>query len=197
MGIIIDIILIAIITLSAFLGYKKGLVKLGTGLIAGIVAIIATVIIYKPVAGIIINNTTIDEKIENAIMQNTTSFIDENTQVPNEINNQIKDNILPEQAKNIAENSIYAVTLIVIFIAIKIALSIIISLMDFIANLPILKQFNEVGGIIYGLIRGILIVCICILLMGIFTKINPQNTLNENIENSYLTKIIYRNIVKF
>lgn len=197
MGIIIDIILIAIITLSAFLGYKKGLVKLGTGLIAGIVAIIATVIIYKPVAGIIINNTTIDEKIESAIMQNTTSFIEENTQVPNEINNQIKDNILPEQAKNIAENSIYAVTLIVIFIAIKIALSIIISLMDFIANLPILKQFNEVGGIIYGLIRGVLIVCICILLMGIFTKINPQNTLNENIENSYLTKIIYRNIVKF
>lgn len=197
MGIIIDVILIAIVISSAFLGYKKGLVKLGTGLIAGIVAIIATIILYRPIAGIIINNTSIDEKIENAIMQNTTSFINENTQVPNEITNQIKDEILEEQAKDISENAIYAVTSVVLFIVVKIVLSIIISLMDFIANLPILKQFDEVGGIIYGLIRGTLIVCVIVLLIGVFSKINPQNSLNENIQKSYLTKIVYKNIVKF
>ena len=36
MGILIDIILIAILIISAFLGYKKGLVKLGAKLFAGI-----------------------------------------------------------------------------------------------------------------------------------------------------------------
>ena len=44
MGIMIDIILIAIVLLSAFLGYKKGLVKLGAKLFAGIIAIIITLI---------------------------------------------------------------------------------------------------------------------------------------------------------
>jgi len=69
--------------------------------------------------------------------------------------------------------------------------------MDFIANLPILKQFNEVGGIIYGGIRGIIIVFICILLMGVITKVNPENKLNETIEDTYITKIVYKKIVKF
>lgn len=197
MGIIIDIILIAIIILSAFLGYKKGLVKLGTKLFAGIIAIIVTIAIYKPISGIIINNTTIDEKIENAIIQNTTNFIDENSQIPDIVTNQVQNEILPSEAKNIAKNVVYAITAIVLFIAVKIALSIVISLMDFVANLPILKQFNEVGGIIYGLVRGVLIVGIFILLMGVFIKINPESTLNKNIQDSYLTKKVYENIVKF
>lgn len=197
MGIIIDIILIIILLLSAFLGYKKGLVKLGTKLFAGIIAIIVTIIIYKPVSGMIINNTPIDEKIEDIIIQNTTSFINENSQVTNSITNQVKDEILPSEAANIAKNVVYAVTAIVLFIFVKIALSIIISLMDFVANLPILKQFNEVGGIIYGIVRGILIIGIVVLLMGVFTKINPESTLNNKIQNSYLTKVIYENIVKF
>lgn len=197
MGIIIDIILIAIIVLSAFLGYKKGLVKLGAKLFAGIIAIIITIIMYKPVSGMIINNTTIDEKIENAIIQNTTNFINENDKMQNGITEHVEKNVLPEQAENLSKNVVYVITALVLFIAVKIILSIIISLMDFVANLPILKQFNEIGGIIYGIVRGALIVCVCVLLIGVYTKMKPESTLNNNIQNSYLTKIIYKNIVKF
>lgn len=197
MGIIIDIILIAIIVLSAFLGYKKGLVKLGAKLFAGIIAIIITIVMYKPVSGMIINNTTIDEKIENAIIQNTTNFINENDKMQNGITEHVEKNILPEQAENLSKNVVYVITALVLFIAVKIILSIIISLMDFVANLPILKQFNEIGGIIYGIVRGALIVCVCVLLIGVYTKMKPESTLNNNIQNSYLTKIIYKNIVKF
>lgn len=197
MGIIIDIILIAIVVLSAFLGYKKGLVKLGAKLFAGIIAIIITIVMYKPVSGMIINNTTIDEKIENAIIQNTTNFINENDKMQNGITEHVEKNVLPEQAENLSKNVVYVITALVLFIAVKIILSIIISLMDFVANLPILKQFNEIGGIIYGIVRGTLIVCIYVLLIGVYTKMKPESTLNNNIQNSYLTKIIYENIVKF
>ena len=197
MGIIIDIILIAILLLSAFLGYKKGLVKLGAKLFAGIIAIIVTIIIYKPISGMIINNTSIDEKIENAIIQNTTNFINENDKMQNGITENVEKNILPEQARNLSKNVVYVITALVLFVVVKIILSIVISLMDFVANLPILKQFNEMGGIIYGMVRGGLIVCICILLMGVYVKMNPESTLNINIQNSYITKIIYENIVKF
>ena len=99
MGIVIDIILIAIVLLSTFLGYKKGLVKLGANLFAGIIAIILTLVLYRPVSDIIIKNTTIDEKIENAIIQNTTSFVNENTKdnsVTTQITNQVKNEMLPE-----------------------------------------------------------------------------------------------------
>lgn len=197
MGIVIDIILIAIILLSALLGYKKGLVKLGAKLFAGIIAIIVTIVIYKPVSGIIINNTSVYEKIEDAIIQNASNIINENEKIPNDVTNHVENNILPEQAENISKNVVYTITALVLFIVVKIILSIVISLMDFVANLPILKQFNEIGGIIYGLVRGVLIVCICILLMGVYTKIKPDSTLNNNIQNSNLTKIVYKNLVKF
>ncbi len=75
MGILIDIILIAILIISAFLGYKKGLVKLGAKLFAGIIAIIITIIIYKPVANLIINNTQLDENIKNTIIENASGLI--------------------------------------------------------------------------------------------------------------------------
>ena len=196
MGILIDIVLIAIILLSAFLGYKKWLVKLGTKLFAGIIAIIVTIIIYKPVSGIIINKTQIDEQIRDTIIQNTSKAIDDKN-MSNAITNQIENEMLPNEAENISKGVVSAITAIILFVVVKVVLSIAISLLDFVAKLPILKQFNEMGGIIYGLLRGILIVCICVLIMGAFTKINPENDLNNKIENSNITKFIYKNIVKF
>ena len=197
MGILIDIILIAIVLLSTFLGYKKGLVKLATKLFAGIIAIIVTIAIYKPVSGIIINNTQIDEKIEQIIIENTERFIEEKTQGQNAITNNIQNEVVPKQAKEISKSAVYAVTALVLFLFVKIALSIIVSIIGFITELPILKQFNEIGGIIYGILRGALIVCAVVLIMGVFTKVNPQNSLNKNIQTSILTKMIYENIVKF
>lgn len=197
MGIIIDIILIAIILLSAFLGYKKGLVKLGAKLFAGLIAIIITIVIYKPVSEMIINNTSLDEKIQSTIIQNATNIINENQQTQNSITNQLENNILPQQAEDIAKNVVRVITAVVLFIGVKIILSIIISLLDFVASLPILKEFNEIGGIVYGLVRGILIVGVCILLLGAYTKVNPENKLNSEVQNSHLTKIIYEKIVKF
>lgn len=205
MGIIIDIILIAILILSTFLGYKKGLVKLGAKLFAGIIAIILTLILYRPVANAIIKNTPIEDKIKNVIVENESNFIKEenentneiSTQITNQVTNQVKNEILPGEAENIAKGVVYALTAIILFVVVKIILSIVVSLIDGIAKLPILKQFNEVGGMAYGIVRGLLIICIAVLLMGVYTKIKPESTLNTKIQASFITKILYENIVKF
>ena len=44
MGIIVDLIIIAVVLLFIFLGYKKGLVNMASKLFAGILAIIITLI---------------------------------------------------------------------------------------------------------------------------------------------------------
>ena len=200
MGIIIDIALIAILLLSTFLGYKKGLVKLGAKLFAGIIAIIFTIVLYKPVANAIVKNTPIDEKIENIIIENTTNFVDEKTkdvEATTQITNQVKNEMLPEEARKISTGIIYSVTAIVLFLVSKIILSIVISLVDGIAKLPILKQFNEIGGIAYGIARGILIVLIVVAAMRAYTKIKPESTLNDKIQDTYITKTICEKIIKF
>ena len=196
MGIVIDIILVAIIAISIFLGYKVGLVKLGTGLIAGLIAIILTLVIYKPIAGVIIDKTELDEKIESTIIENTQKTIDNNVKTENIVTDQINNEILPEQAKNVSTQVVYALTAIIIFILSKVILRIIISLLDFVAKLPIIKQFNKIGGIAYGLIRGAIVSCICVLLLGAYSNINPQSNISSGFEESNLTKLVYENIVK-
>lgn len=194
MGILIDIIFIAIILLSAFLGYKKGLVNMASKLFAGILAIIITLILYQPVSNAIIKNTPLQTKIENIIIEKTQT---ENQEENSNVINELSQNMIKEQAKNISINVVHAITMIGIFLLVKIILSIVFALINGIANLPILKQFNEVGGIAYGLVRGAIISVICIALLGVYAKINPQNKINKEIENTYLTKIIYKNIIKF
>ncbi len=205
MGIIIDIILVAIVALSAFLGYKKGLVELGARLFAGIIAIILTLIVYKPIANVVISNSNIDERIENIIIEKTNEIVDKNTPTSDNkyiqdttesVANQIKGEISKEQANSISKNVIYAGSIIIIFILIKIILTIVIKLLDTVAELPILKQFNEVGGLAYGLIRGLLIITIFITIIGIFININPEISLNDRVDETYLTKAICNIIVK-
>lgn len=194
MGILIDIIFIAIILLSAFLGYKKGLVNMASKLFAGILAIIITLILYQPISNVIIKNTPLQTKIENIIIEKTQT---ENQEENSNVINELSQNMIKEQAKNISINVVHAITMIGIFLLVKIILSIVFALINGIANLPILKQFNEVGGIAYGLVRGAIISVICIALLGVYAKINPQNKINTEIENTYLTKIVYKNIIKF
>lgn len=205
MGIVIDIILVLIVALSAFLGYKKGLVELGAKLFAGIIAIVITLIIYKPVGNIVIKNTSIDEKIENTILEKTTNVIDENSKISDNkyiqdasdnAVSQVKEEVLPEQARNIAVNIVYVATALILFIVSKIVLSIVISLANAVASLPILKQFNEVGGLLYGLVRGAIISFVLILVIGTIAKLNPNGSLSKNVESTYLLKEVYSNIIK-
>lgn len=205
MGIVIDIILVLIVALSAFLGYKKGLVELGAKLFAGIIAIVITLIIYKPVGNIVIKNTSIDEKIENTILEKTTNVIDENSKISDNkyiqdasdnVVSQVKEEVIPEQARNIAVNVVYVATALILFIVSKIVLSIVISLANAVASLPILKQFNEIGGLLYGLVRGAIISLVLILVIGTIAKLNPNGSLSKNVESTYLLKEVYNNVVK-
>ena len=81
MGIIFDIIIIAIIALNIFLCYKKGLIKLAVGLIAVLAAIVLSIVLYKPISNAIIKNTDIDEKIENVIIENFSAKTNGNEEV--------------------------------------------------------------------------------------------------------------------
>ena len=69
MALLIDLIIIGIILLFTFIGYKRGLVKIAFSLCTFFIALIISLILYKPVSALIINNTEIDEKIEDTIVQ--------------------------------------------------------------------------------------------------------------------------------
>ena len=67
MAIAVDLMVLSIVLLFVFLGYKRGLVKVAFKLCTFFIAIILAFMLYKPVAKIVIENTNIDETIETKI----------------------------------------------------------------------------------------------------------------------------------
>lgn len=196
MGIIVDLIIIAIIALSAFLGYRKGFVTLAIKFFAFIIAIAITFIIYKPVANVVINVTGIDESIENAILEKANNIMtNEENETSNKMLEEAKIGILPQTAREIAVNIVTGGVVLILFIAVRIALKFVTALANIVAKLPIIKQFNEMGGLLYGVLRGVLVVYIAMLLIGVVGQINPQNSIHQNINESYVGKMMYENNV--
>lgn len=193
---VVDIIIIAILALSIFLGYKKGLVELGIKAAAVIIALVATIILYRPISNFIIDKTKLDENFQQIIMEKSEKIIEENV-VQNEITDEIQNQILPDTAHELSLNIIRAGVIFVLYIAIKIALRFVTALANLIAKLPILDQFNKLGGIIYGAIRGLLIIYVALLIIQFVSEVNPGNVVNEEIDKSFIGKEMYeRNVIE-
>lgn len=197
MSIIVDIIILAVVLLSVFLAYRKGLISLALGLVSFVIAIVVTTVLYKPIANVVINVTSIDEMIENVIYEKANDIMieNENDDVSNMVIDTAKNNLLPETARTLAINIVTGGVILILVIGVKIALRFVNALANLVAKLPIIEQVNKIGGVIYGLIRGLFIVYIVLLLISISGQIKPDNLLNQNIENSYLGKTMYENNV--
>ena len=176
MAIFLDLAVIAILALSIFLGYKQGLIGVIFKIVAFIIAILITLILYKPVANLIIENTTWDDAIQNTIYEKLAGtnieagkkINKEESELPGMVVNYINDgiettvkqaqqNVAEMVTKNLTTSIIQIITMIVIFIVTRLLLLFAKVLLEALSELPIVKQFNELGGILYGILRGMVI----------------------------------------
>lgn len=193
MNIVVDLIIVAIILLSTFLAYKKGIITLAIQLVAVVIAIVLTLILYKPVSNVIINVTGIDETIQNAILEEANDIMTNGEEGSNQVVESIQNNMLPETARTISINIIEGAIILILYIVIRIILRFVTALANLVSKLPILNQLNQLGGIIYGILRGILIVYIILLLVNLSGEIEPQNQVYTAVEGSYIGKVMNEN----
>ena len=132
------------------------------------------------------------EKSSNIAKENTT----ENT-IGGEIASEIQNQMIPEAAHELSLNIIRAGVILILYIIIKIALKFVTALANLIAKLPILEQFNKLGGILYGAIRGLLIIYVALLIIQFVGEVNPKDIAQEEIEKSIIGKEMYeRNVIE-
>ena len=215
MAFIIDIIIIAVIALCTFLGYKKGLIKLAVGILGFFLAIIIALILYTPISNFIINNTNIKDNIKNAISDTVKSYVIKEENAEGEEKQQESkvmvtyiDGIVAKQKEmivtgekelidtvsdNVAVNIIRIGVALAVFIISKLILIFINVFADLIGKLPIIKQFNKVGGTIYGVIQGILIVYIVFAIISLIAPMLNNTDFLEQINNSLIGNIVYNN----
>lgn len=197
MGIVVDVIIVLILALSIFLGYRKGLVSLAIKLCAFIIAVAVTFVLYRPIGNLIINTTGIDETIENSILDKVNDIMasDENNELTSELFESARQGMLPEASREVAINIVYGAVILILYIVTRVLLRFVTAIANWIAKLPILNQFNKIGGIIYGALRGVLVIYVVLLLINVFGQINPNNSLHQSINESYVGKAMYNNNV--
>lgn len=209
MGIIVDLIIIAVLVLFISIGYKRGFTGSLIKLASFAIALVLAFVLYKPVANIVRENTSIDEKIESSIIDTFSKEKDEeeveNTEnlpesivqnISNEIENatiDARNNIVEQTAKSTTNTIINVGSGLVIFIAVRFILFIVSLFVREITKLPIIKQIDKTGGIIYGLIEGMVIIFIILGIISLTSIVWSNNVMVTAVTKSTIGEILYNN----
>lgn len=195
---LIDLVAILMVALFTFIGYKKGLIKVAVNILAFFIAIIISLILYKPISNIVIEKTQIDENIQTTIVSKILpegAKADDEAEVNQNFKGLIENNAkntFNNMAKSIAVKIIQIGALLIIYIVARIILKFVSLLTSIIEKIPIIKQFNKAGGTIYGFIKGMFLVWIILAVIYLVNPLIPTNFINE-INNSLLVGLLYKN----
>ena len=221
MGMIIDGVIIVIFLLCIGLGYYKGLTGSLLKIISFVLALVIAFILFKPIANFVVDNTNWDENLEQAIRQMVTEESneqstenkeqgenvppEENTKNSNMSNTMLdyinetvsnagteaKNTIVDATARNIAVTIINVGVLIVLFLISRIVLLFIKGLTSLITRLPVIKQFDKLGGIIYGLLEALIIIYVILAIISFISPMISQSEILKGINNSWLGSMFY------
>ena len=205
MGIVIDIVIVAIVASLVFIEAKKGIVNVIFNLGAFAVSLLLTVILITPVTNFVINNTTLDETIESSILESgiidekPSSEVTENDDIASMISNYVKEievkvqnGIFTTISRGLAESIVKLVVAIGLFIVIRIILVIVKCVTHLIAKLPLIREVDKIGGGIYGFLKAMLVLYVVFAVIFLLTSINMIN-ITEYIYSSIIAKFLYTN----
>lgn len=150
----VDLIIFLIILIFMLFGYWKGLVKSVLSVVQYFAVVFLSISLAPELAKILIEKFNLDliivewAKNNENLFSNTISIIGD------------------EFLKNISGRIINVLAVILLFIALKIVFSLLILILNKIANLPILSVANKMGGLVLGVMNGILIAYLLIVLIN-------------------------------
>ena len=203
MDYIILIGVIGFLALSAFIGYKKGMVKIVLSMAAMIVAYVLAAALTVPVSMALKSATPVYDTIEKSVSTMVKESKVDSTSIEKlNLPAQIEEKIM-EGANDVASGFneylvetisnliLKALTFFIVMIVIYIILNIIIKVLDFVAKLPLFNSINKSGGLVIGLAKGLIYVWIaCLVLTAFSDKAWAQEAFRQ-INNNKLLTIIY------
>lgn len=216
-------ILIAVIVIIgglAFVGLKKGLIKMVFSLVSTIAALLIAMLFSPVVAGMMKSNEAIvgffDEKIA-AVVDFTSEEAQEETESKQEslidslplpetfkeslLENNTAESYISMQAQNFEEYVcrqitnviINAIAFVVTLLLAIVALAILCKTLDLLAKLPLLKQINAAAGLAAGAAEGLLIVWILFVILTMFAGTEFGSEAMSMIAENPLLDFIYKN----
>ena len=211
MFLIVDLAIVLIFALCIFLGYKKGLAGCLINLLSFFIALAISIILFKPVSAIVTSTTQVDENLQTSIVsifekdeentenkeekkeENKSPIMEYLADKAEEATEEKKHEVVTNTAKDISIKIIDALCFIAIFILVRIILLFVKALADLITKLPIIKQCDKIGGVVYGVLEAFIIVFIALALITFISAVLNQYAVQELVNQSYIGSILNSN----
>jgi uncharacterized membrane protein required for colicin V production len=218
MNIILDLLLIGILALCVWNGYRKGLILGISGILALVVAFYGANLIAETyssefrsmvepfIAGLVdkaVDETTEDEnaavgEIADAdqvyhisfdslkrlgILKSAASNLaDELKEEVDQIGGRLKTAMIHKLSVTLS----YVAVLVIVFLLIVILFTVIANLVNLAFKLPGLELINDIGGAVFGLLKGLIFLFAIAWLIRFLGFIIPESTLNKTIVLKWL-----------
>ena len=211
------IVVIILLLGSTYSGYKKGLFKTIFSIASIIVAILITTFVSPYIATQVNNNTVInsivteqvigliDRSMESKSDEEQEKFID-NMPVPKYFKTNLKKNnnlqVYQDRALDsfseyivdgIVRIIINLITFIIVYFAIRIALLVVTLMGNIITKLPIIEQFDGMGGTLLGAVQGIIEEWILFIIITFLSQTGIGTSAMQCVESNEFLNILYNN----
>lgn len=208
MFIVVDLVILLIFALCILLGYKRGLAGCLIKVLTFFIAVVVAIVLFKPASAIVTSTTQIDENIQTSIVnvfekdegkkdddkeENKSPIMEYISDKAEEATEEKKKEVVSNAAKDISIKIIDVLCFIAIFIIARIALLFVKALTDLITKLPIIKQCDKIGGVIYGILQSFVIVFIALALITFISTMVNQYEVLELVNKSYIGSILNNN----
>lgn len=104
-----------------------------------------------------------------------------------------KQNIVDVAAKDVAQTIIKGGVLISLFIVTRLLLMVIKVLAKFITEIPLIKQIDKTGGVIYGILQSLVIIYVILAIISFVSPMITNTSIVNAIQESYIGSILYNN----
>jgi uncharacterized membrane protein required for colicin V production len=218
-----DIFILAVIAFMALLGFYKGLIRMLFGLFGFIIAAVAAKMYYPQVSVYISENTGIFEKIRIGIFSRLENYaaahpgmlqdgglmgeapsigmgfpktIEEmilNSEVIRAHAGEAVADVVAGFAEAFARLAVDALSILLIFIVVKLAVAVIAWILDKLFSLPVVRTFKNVGGLLIGLVEGLLVIYLLAILMIPVASSFPESYIVMQMQSSKFAVLFFEN----
>ena len=208
--IIADLVVLAIIFLSVYIGIKRGFLRTVVGFLSIFISISFAIWTY-PIVADVINDTglkaKINETVEQSLSDTTAKDSEEKTDekegfslLPksaidaiDEHTQSLTQTAVGGAAEAISGLAVNIISILLVFVLVRIIMFFVSLLTKFITKLPIIKSIDKCLGAVLGALCGLLVIYLLLTLVTFNSALNSSDSIGKAVKESYIASYMYDN----
>ncbi len=189
----LDIAIIVVIGVFIFQGWKKGLVKMGFRLLSHLASLVLAWV-FHPYLSAFLQKTSLYEGLFSSVAERTDIGA-QATGAPGFFQQMLEKStqaVGTAVAEYFAKLLLNGISFLMILVLARVALFLAGKILHFVASLPVVGFFNRLSGMVFGLLEGLLIVCILLAVFYVVPPLRENKPLGHAIEQSVVARSLYQ-----